>query len=150
MAEMYSIDRERLQHLERIVEAMYRCLVNQVIADIKALRENCRLSGDDSGLEDVWEEFKSQMQGQHSIYFAAYEHTILGLCLQRLGSLGPERQAILWLWSRAFYDWLEDDMPASNTIQAGVLDEVYDRVCGTANDEPLAKELDDPEPAEDE
>ena len=62
MAEMSSVDRERLEHLERIVEDLYKRLVGQVIADIKALPENCRQSGDDSGLNDVWEEFKNQLQ----------------------------------------------------------------------------------------
>jgi hypothetical protein len=36
----------------------------------------CRLSGDDSILKNVWEEFCVQLQGEHSVFWSTYEDTI--------------------------------------------------------------------------
>jgi hypothetical protein len=103
MAEIGSVDGERLEHVRRIVEAMYLGLVQQVIAQIKALPDSCRQSGDDSRLKDVWEEFKDQVQGQESIFFRAYEDTIQRLCAKLVAAFDRERQGLLWLWSNAWY-----------------------------------------------
>ena len=63
---------------------MYNGLVAVVIADIKALPDNCRQSGDDSNLKDVWEEFKDHLQNEQSNFFCqyAFAHTIQSIVLQ--------------------------------------------------------------------
>jgi hypothetical protein len=147
---MDSIDKERLEHVERIVEAMYGGLVTQVIADVKALPETCRQSGDDSVLKDVWEEFKDQLQREQSNFFAFYEDTIRGLCTRLVAGLDRERQGLLWLWSDGYYDWNDEaaGIPWGSPVEEAVSNELYNRVGDVANNEDLAVDPDDVVPDE--
>src|SRR5262249_30193607 len=56
------LDKDRYELENTVVAAMYQRLVETVIAGIKSLPDNCRQSGEDSNLTDVWEEFKYQLQ----------------------------------------------------------------------------------------
>ena len=55
--------------MDRIIESKYKRYTANVINQIKALPPESRLSGDDSGLANVWEEWKVQMQGEQSVFF---------------------------------------------------------------------------------
>src|ERR1700722_13667063 len=146
MAEMDSVDKERLDHVAGIVEAMYGVLVKQVIAVIKALPDRCRQSGDDSVLKDVWEEFKYQLQREESVFFDAHETTIRDFCGSFVAGLDRERQGLLWLWSEGYCRWTENDIPWGDAVQEAVTQEVYDRVRDIANNENLAADPDDVAP----
>jgi hypothetical protein len=148
MAEMDSVSRERLEYVGRIVDAMYEGLVKQVIADIKALPEECRQSGDNSSLQDVWEEFKYQLQEEESVYFEFYEQTIRDFCARRVADLDEQRRGLLWLWSNAYYKWTADDRPCAAIIAEGVADEIYERVCRAADEEPMAVDPEESETSE--
>ena len=87
MADFSSFDQDRLTHVRRIVDAMYHGLVMQVIADIQALPDHCRQSGDDSHLKNVWEEFKYQIQREQSVMFDLYVHTIQSICAGQVAGL---------------------------------------------------------------
>lgn len=151
MAEMYSVDKERLEHVRRIVESMFGRLVKQVIADIKALPDRCRQSGDDSVLKDVWEAFKYQLQREQFVWFEYYEATIRDFCDRLVASLDRERQGLLWLWSDGYYHWHDDDdeIPWGQPVEEGVANELYGRVCRAANNEDLAVDPDDMPPDDD-
>jgi hypothetical protein len=140
-----SLDADRLRLVGLIVNVLYDELVKVVIADIKALGERCRQSGDDSGLSDVWEEFKYQMQRELSIYFDAYEDTIRGICENRVATLEREKQLLLWLWTDAYFDqWYEkDEVSAEDCDLDAISKEVYDRVCVVAEGEELAFDPDE-------
>ena len=116
-----------------------------MIEQIKALGPECRLSDDDSGLADVWEEWKSQMQEEHSIYFDAYEDTILGICRSVVQSLPKDEQSLLWLQSDAYFDWDEDeeDPPSDQELQDALTQELYARVCQIAADEEISRPTED-------
>jgi hypothetical protein len=126
----------------RIIEAKYKRYAQQVIAEVKALPPDCRQSGDDSPLKDVWEEFKDQMQNERSVSFDAYEDTIHRICLGIVENLPEDEQQLLWTWSNAYFNGDEDSPPKGNLLSDGVEEELYSQVCTIATDEPLESEKD--------
>ena len=60
------------------VSSYHEDLISEnVISKLKALRDpNFLLSGDDSGLENTWEEVCSQVQGEESFHWDVYINTI--------------------------------------------------------------------------
>jgi hypothetical protein len=118
-----------------IVRRKYRRYANQVIEQIKSLPPECRQSGDDSPLKDVWEEFKYQLQEEHSILFDAYEDTIQGLCNKVVVSLPEEEQALLWLRSDAYFDSDEETIPKGQRLVNEITEELYREVSSIASDE---------------
>lgn len=143
MSDFNSVDQERLAQVSRVVVSIYGSLVREAIADVKALPEKCRQSGDDSKLKDVWEEFKYQIQREQSGMFELYEEVILGICARVVANLDRERQQLLWLWSEAYYDWddEEDVMPCD--VTEPVAREVYERLCSAAENEDLLVDPDE-------
>jgi hypothetical protein len=142
MEEIRSFEMGRLKHVGRIVADIYSSLVNEVIAVIKALPDNCRQSGENSKLKDVWEEFKYEFQGEQSILFGAYEHTIGGICASHVTNVDSDLKQLLWFWSKGYDEWDgdhdEDDKDLSDAfVDDNVAQELYDRVCQVANNEPL-------------
>ena len=141
-------DQVQLVHARRIVWSMYDGLSQRVIADIKALPEGCRLSGDDSVLANVWEEFKYQVQREQSVLFEVYEETIRGLCAAALNGLNAQQKGLLWLWSDGWLDWwckcdtengaIPEGDPNDQAIEA----ELYNRVCAAASEEALTVDPD--------
>jgi len=114
-----------------------------VIEQIKALGPECRLSDDDSGLADVWEEWKSQMQEEHSIYFDAYEDTIVGICRSIVQSLPKDAQSLLWLLSDAYFNGDEEEPPFGEVLNDALTQELYARVCQIAADEEISRPTED-------
>jgi hypothetical protein len=100
-----------IRHIRKITRAKYIAYAAKVIAEIKDLGPECRQSGDDSLLDDVWEEFKFQHQYEHSVLFEAYEATIEQLCFQIVVELPQHEQEILWFGSDAYFDWDDEGDP---------------------------------------
>ena len=69
-----------VDHVDRLVKARLDELARQAISNFQEIRTDAKLSGDDSPLENVWEEFKYQVQIEESFYWDAYEETFLGIC----------------------------------------------------------------------
>lgn len=131
MAERSQLDSDRFALVGQLAKSMYDGLVAIVIADIKALPDGCCLSGDDSKLKDVWEEFKYQLQKEQSVFFDAYEHTIRSLCSGRVAEFDKDRQCLLWLWSEGYLEqWVDEDKIGLTDHDVNhVAEEVYRRVC---------------------
>ncbi|BCV20628.1 hypothetical protein [Moorella sp. Hama-1] len=130
-----------------IIEAKYMEYARMVIDKIKALGDECRLSGDDSPLKNVWEEFKFQVQEGQSIFFDLYEEIIRSFCRDVIGSLSESEIRLLWLESNAYYNYDEDEdgFPCVEEQAMGVEDELYSVVWTIAADEEL-EYLDNEEP----
>jgi hypothetical protein len=62
----FARDRETL--IRPAVERRIKGLVQEAVVDIRKL-PGAGLSGDDSGLKDVFEEWADQIASQHSIFF---------------------------------------------------------------------------------
>jgi hypothetical protein len=140
MSEIGRIDAERYELVCSLVKSMYDRLVGQVIADIKALPDSCRQSGDDSKLKDVWEEYKYQIQREEFLSFELYVHVIRGICATRVQELERDRQQLLWLWTEGYLDlWVRADKVSLDDWNpdaiAAVEAELYDRVANIAVNE---------------
>lgn len=66
---------------------------------------DCRLSGDDSILQNVWEEVCVQAQAEHSVYWDAYIETIESLLVQAVNALTPVERQNLWLRTDNGEEW---------------------------------------------
>lgn len=77
----------------------------KAIGSLSALRAT--LSGDDSGLENVWEEICVQVQGEESFYWEIYLKTMSDAVLGAIHELDlPTRDlSALWLQSEEGWDW---------------------------------------------
>jgi len=123
-------------------DAIVRRLSNpkRGVTALRALDENSRTSGDDSGMEDVWEEYKAQVQQGESAFFGAYKDTILSFCEELAASLAHAERLLLWLHSEGYYRWeRENEDPDDTTLRGDISEELYSRVWKRAADEELAE-----------
>jgi hypothetical protein len=86
------------------VERRMKGLVQKAIVDIRKL-EGAGLSGDDSGLKDVFEEWADQIAFQHSIMFDAYDDLVWSVCAELVSKLGDVEIALLAAYSDEFGDY---------------------------------------------
>jgi hypothetical protein len=115
-----------------IIEAKFDVYVKRIINRIKRLPKECCLSGDDSPLWNVWEEWIAQMQREHSFAFDAYEETIRLICRGIAKSLPREEQGLLWIGTDDYLAWEEDDIPYGDIVTDALEEELYKRVCTAA------------------
>lgn len=89
-------------------------ITEKTINELRELKNNSLLSGDDSPLANIWEEICVQVQFEQSFYWKAYEYTTISI-IERLISKDKEfvKQA-LWLqtepgcsWQDYVYDYEE-------------------------------------------
>jgi len=123
-----------------IIETKYRRYVDEIIKWIKALGPECRQSGDDSGLANVWEEWKSQMQGEESFFFEAYEDTFRDMCRRLVTTMPEDEQALLWLTSDAYFNGDRDLPPNGEELATAIEEELYQRLCAAAADEEMSSD----------
>ena len=128
----------RKDEVRRILQKKYSAYRDEVVAIIKSLPPESRQSGDDSGLEDVWEEFKFQVQHEESGMFGIYAETIESLCADLVRKMPAHEQDLLWLDCDGYFD--HDDnkrLPDRGELIEGVANELYGKVVELANDEEL-------------
>lgn len=80
-------------------------LADETIAQLQGMRD--RLSGDDSGLENAWEEICVQVQGEESTFWASYEDVIDTCVDQRLEGYEQHEKVALWFATEDSWEWLE-------------------------------------------
>lgn len=88
-------------------EALSQKLVNNCIHDLQELEET--LSGDDSGLCNIWEEVCVQMQYEESFFWDTYLETIDSFLQAAVDELAPHELDALWLQTEAGDDWDNED-----------------------------------------
>ncbi|MHB8653343.1 MAG: hypothetical protein ACYDA9_05630 [Terriglobia bacterium] len=121
-----------------IIETKYRRYVGEIIKQIKALGPEYRHSGDDSGLADVWEEWKSQIQGEESLVFDAYENTFIDMCGRLVTIMPEDERALLWLTSEACFNGDRDLPPDGDELINAIVEELYRRLCTAAANEEMS------------
>ncbi len=124
----------------RIIQAKYEDYCDRIVQMVQELPDDCRQSGDDSVLDDVWEEFKYQVQQDESAMFGAYEDTITVICQKVVEELPQHEQDLLWQVSDGYFKW--DDKGESPDKAEDVVNELYSRVCARAFDEDLKRDPD--------
>lgn len=92
-----------------------RNLTDRCIAYLKDIEAS--LSGDDSGLLNVWNEICVQIQGEHSIFWDAYDETVRSFVSGHVSELKDYEQKALWYQCEEYWDWCiydrqnEDEAP---------------------------------------
>jgi hypothetical protein len=66
------------------------------------------LSGDDSGLENAWDEICVQVQGQQSYYWAAYEDTAMSVVAQAVDKASTLAKQAIWLQTDPGDEWASE------------------------------------------
>jgi hypothetical protein len=107
-----------------LIESKYKRYVAELVEEIK-------------GFGDTWEDWKGQMQGSHSVFFAECEEAILSLCRNLAKRLPRDEQGLLWLVSNAYFNSDEDEPPFGELLETALEDELYSRVCKIASNEEL-------------
>jgi hypothetical protein len=98
----FARDRETL--IRPAVERRIKELVREAIVDIRKL-PGAGLSGDDSGLKDVFEEWADQIAFQHSIFFDAYDDLVWSVCAELVSKLGGPEIDVLAAYSDEFSNY---------------------------------------------
>lgn len=134
----------RKAEVRNILEKKYAAYRDEVVRIIKALPPDCRQSGDDLGLEDVWEEFKFQVQREESFTFDLYVETIESLCRDLVKTLPDHERQLLWFDSEGYFDADEDAAPPrGDELIDGLAQELYRRVLELASNEKLTFDPDE-------
>jgi hypothetical protein len=98
----FARDRETL--IRPASERRLQALVEQGVAEIRKL-EGAGLSGDDSGLKDVFEEWADQISSQHSIFFKLYDDLVWSVCSELVCKLDDAEIALLAAYTDEFGDY---------------------------------------------
>jgi hypothetical protein len=77
---------------------------------------DCRLSGEDSGLKNTWEELCAQVQFQESFAWPAYEEIVQLLLGNHVRSLRRFELEAVWVQTKTGQDWLFDDDAQDHTL----------------------------------
>ena len=85
-------------------ELLSQRLINGCIRDLQKM-ESSGLSGEDSDLQNVWDEICVQQQIEESIYWSAYLETINCVIKSRLDDLKLYELDAVWLLSSEGEDW---------------------------------------------
>ena len=128
----------RKDEVRQILQKKYCAYRDEVVAIIKSLPPESRQSGDDSGLEDVWEEFKFQVKNEEFVMFDVYVGMIDSFCARVVRKMPTHEQDFLWLDCDAYFDHDDDKgLPDRGELIDGVANELYRKVVELANDEEL-------------
>lgn len=78
-------------------------VVDQTVATLMTYTDT--LSGDDSGLENAWEEICVQVQGEESFFWDTYREVMHDIVLAELEKLPTRDLVALWLQTDEGWDW---------------------------------------------
>lgn len=98
--------------LESYIADVCRGLADKVVWRLQRLEST--MSGEDSGLTNVWDELCVQVQGEQSPFYDLYLDMAEKMIQALLQEVNPHLQALLWLETEEGQDlrWAdEDDVP---------------------------------------
>jgi hypothetical protein len=119
-------------------------ILTQTIEDLKSMRDDNLLSGEDSGLTNTWDEICVQAQHEESFYWDTYIEVIETLLDAKVDALTPEKSQLLWLATDAGVDWecrdkdeTDDDVPPvwDQEIVEYLKSELISRACDNENED---------------
>lgn len=129
----------------------YSDCVELIIEEIRNLPKSSMQSGEDSPLEDVWDEFAAQVQGEEGFSIDLYEELVENACSKLAEELTRSNLLTLWQESDAGSSWTDEDPePDSDELRAYVMEELYRRVLGAASDYDLPEIEEEDEEGEEE
>ncbi len=118
-----------------------------IISQLKIMKDECLLSGDDSGLKNVWEEICVQVQGDMSMYWEIYEDVIRNAITGVINKQPTSVQILLsYIGSIDSDIRSEDDEDLYTIIPENAIKEVLENVlvkAGCYTNENITRFLDD-------
>ena len=95
--------RDRDRALSGYVERRMEQLVSEAESEMRSLKD--KMSGDDSGLADIYEEWADQLHGEHSVFFDIYREIAHDVCDSLVSKLCPFEIEILAAFTEQFLDF---------------------------------------------
>lgn len=95
-------------------------LIEAAISRMERMTDAEMLSGDDSGLMNVWEEVCAQAQGETSVFWDTYVELIDNFFKARVGALEREEQLALWVMTDAGWDYVYDHHADESGAEADI------------------------------
>jgi hypothetical protein len=83
-------------------------ILGEVMSGLRQMKFDLMLSGEDSGLKNVWEEICAQVQIEESFFWDAYLETIEQAIGARLDELNRVELLALWSTTDSGWDWIYD------------------------------------------
>jgi hypothetical protein len=81
--------------------------VSQIIRELQGFKET--LSGDDSGLENTWDEICVQIQHEYAYQWDLYEDIVKDLIEEEVNKMPLHEQLAIWLETESSYSYDEDE-----------------------------------------
>lgn len=129
------------QQIRRLIKDKYARYVIQIIAEIRAMPREAMLSGEDVPMQDVWEEWLVQMQGEESFAVEAHEQSFRAICRGKAEQLPCDEQELLWFETEKQWGWDEAKEAGGGVILDALEEEFYIRLCQAATDAKLPARL---------
>lgn len=82
-------------------------VVSQIIRKLQSFK--ITLSGEDSGLENTWEEICVQIQHEYAYQWELYEDTVLDLIEEEVNKMPTNEQLAIWLQTESSYSYDEEE-----------------------------------------
>jgi hypothetical protein len=92
--------------IQKIAEDEANRICRKVISQLIKIKDT--LSGDDSELENAWDEICVQVQQEESFYWETYETMTLGFIESIVNDIPYHLQQAIWLQTEAGFDWMCD------------------------------------------
>lgn len=100
---------EPLQFDEALASRLKEDLVCQAIKSLEEMGGDCLMSGEDSGLQSIWEEVCVQVQHEESFFWDTYVEVIEDFLTALVEGLSQKERLALWLSADAGCDWIADN-----------------------------------------
>ncbi len=114
-------------------------VTRRVVSALQRMKGS-RLSGDDSGLKNAWDEICVQVQGQQSHSWASYDGTVRSLVRKSLEQLRPYERSAVWLQTVQGQEWdCEEEERRSahpvsdDDIEDYLTEQIYSRAANWTN-----------------
>jgi hypothetical protein len=103
--------------VRQLADHVARRLSRRAVEELQGMTEVLG-SGDDSGLESVWEEICAQVQHEQSVMWEAYIETLEGLLFGLIEELPTHEQEALWLVTDQGEEWdcEDEDQREANPV----------------------------------
>lgn len=90
-----------------IVDALGESLIKKIVTSVQLALEDMPggLSGDDSGLCNVWEEYCAQVKFQHSTFWGTYVQTLEGFIAGEVEELKEFEKLAIWYQTDEGWMW---------------------------------------------
>ncbi len=96
--------------MSRLVEPILKRLVWKVKRELQSFGRDSNMmqSGDDTPLQNTWDEFCVRVQGEEFIFSDAYLDLIERIVRQVLNDCTEDEKIIIWTQTQGYEDWIRD------------------------------------------